>query len=375
MIVLGNQSLVNERLAVILNSSQSKTPCGNDAWIRQTAKAVTHEISIGNTIISSLGLPTWELVLYLVNLNEGNQIVISPVYGETNGKTIFDETIEKFNLNPQKTAMIFIKPDEGSKSPKDNWVKRDRAAISLAQKVVPISICPGGRLQSLVAEEMISGKCVTEFKIEYEKPIAGPCHYEFESIIDFPDWNYLTHWTKTCHGPWPGENKSSFYARLLASGDKYPNMAFDTLHNIISEGKLRGSSNKMRNGRCAIGFTEASPSTVLTKMIRWRSRHVNWNFEPYGVAIEKETAVSLGIRPVIYGEETDYKILSDCDKPYFQNLGKGDVDWRFEKEWRYLGDLDLKKIPADKIIFLAFHKQEALSLAPVIFGQVLALGN
>jgi hypothetical protein len=373
MIVLGNQKLVNEKLAVILNSSQSKTPCGNDSWIKKTALAVPQLISSGYSIISSTGLPTWELIVYLVGLSGGNQIIISPVYDETNGNDIFVKAIEEFKLNPQNTAMIFIKPADGSKSPKENWVKRDRAAISLAQTVVPITIRPGGRLHDMIAEEAISEKCLCDFRIEYKKSIVGPDHYEFKAINDLPEWDYLTHWTKTCHGPWPGEDRFSFYRRLLASNDGYPNKAFNTLRNIIDEGKLRGSSQKIREGREVVGFTEADPLTVLTRMMRWRPRHVNWNFEPYGVAIEKELAISLGIRPVIYGEEPDFKKLSDCDKPFFQSLGNSDVDWRSEREWRCIGDLDLTIIPSDKIIFLAFRKQEALSLASINSGRVLAL--
>jgi hypothetical protein len=373
MIVLGNKDLLSEKLAVILNSSQSKTPCGNDAWIKQTVLAIPQLISSGYTIISSIGLPTWELVLYLTNCNRGNQIIISPVYDAAKENTLFEKTIAEFELNPQNTTMIFVKPDGIINSPKENWLKRDRAAISLAQKVVPISIRPGGRLQSLLDDGSTHEKTLIDFRICYEKPIASPSHYKFDSINDFPYWNYLTHWTKTCHGPWPGETKSSYYERLLVSGDKCPNQAFETLQNIIKEEIIRGSSKKMREGRCTVGFTETSPTTVLTKMIRWRSRHVNWNFEPYGVAIDKDIAISMGIRHVIYGDDTDYKDIPECDKPYFQSLGNSDVDWRSEQEWRYIGDLDLRSIPADKIIFLAFRKQEALLLASKISGQVLVL--
>jgi hypothetical protein len=129
----------------------------------------------------------------------------------------------------------------------------------------------------------------------------------------------------------------------------------------------------MREGRSAIGFTEANPSQALTQLMRWRPKYVNWNFEPYGIAIEKETAISLGIRPVIYGNDGDYKALSDTDKPYFQSLGRVDVDWSREQEWRHIGDISLDEIPRDRLIFLAFRQREALLLRNITSGQVLSL--
>ena len=131
----------------------------------------------------------------------------------------------------------------------------------------------------------------------------------------------------------------------------------------------------MREGRKAIGFTEANPYQVIRCLMRWRPKYVNWNFEPYGVAIEKECAKSLGIRPVIYGMEPDYKSLPKQDKPYFQSLGTANVDWSQECEWRLAGDFDLKKVPADRILFLAWREQEALLLSSEPFNRAVALSG
>jgi hypothetical protein len=375
MIVQGNKDLLNNELAVILNSSQSKTPCGNDPWIKKTSETIPHLVTSGYTIITSTGISTWELAIHLVNKSGGNQIIISPIYDDQDGEAVFARTIVDFHLDPQKAAMIFIKPDEEARYPKDNWLKRDRAAISLAKIMMPVSIRPGGKLQALISDDANSLKCINDFRINYEKPLVGPAHYEIGNISGFAKWNYLTHWTKTCHGPWPGENKANYYKKLLSSGNRYPHQALDTLENIITDGKIRASSNKMREGRYAIGFTEANPSQALTKLMCWRSKYVNWNFEPYGVAIDKETAKALGIRPVIYGNESDYKMLSADDKPFFQSRGRADVDWSSEREWRHIGDIDLTEIASNHLIFLAFRQREALLLRNIISGQVLSLGS
>jgi hypothetical protein len=373
MFVLGNKDLLERKSAVVLNSSQSKTPCGNDAWIKHTAWAIPQLINSGYTLITSTGISTWELAVYLISVSGGNQIIICTVFDGENIENVFERITRDFNLDSQKTAMIFIKHDGRAKSPKESWIERDKAAISLAQKIVPISIRPGGRLQSFLLEDDVKTKAINDFQIEYQKPLVGPRHYDISRVIDFPDWNYLTHWTKTCHSHWPGELRASYYQRLLSSGDSFPNQALNTLNNIISEGKIRASANKMREGRKAIGFTEVNPFQAIKSLMRWRPKHVNWNFEPYGVAIEKDYAISLGIRPVIYGSEPDYKSLSEQDKPYFQSLGKANVDWSREREWRYIGDFDLKKVPTDRILFLAWREQEALLLSSEPFNRARAL--
>ncbi len=370
MILQGNKKLLDDKLAVVLNSSQSKTPCGNDSWVIQTTRAITQLTSLGYTMVTSTGLSTWELAVYLVNSREGNQVIVSPASDDLSSEEIFAGVVEDFGLNPDRTAMIFTELETDSRSPKDNWLLRDQAAITLAQKVVPVSIRQGGRLHSLLEDPSFASKCNNDFKIELEKPVAGPKHYELNSIKSFENWNYITHWTKTCHGPWPGEPRSSYYSRLVSSGNEFPNQAANTLMNIISEKKLRASANWMREGRSAIGFTESAPAQALSLM-RWRPKRVNWNFEPYGLAIDKKTAKALGIRPAIYGDQQKYETLADEDKPYFQFQGGVDVDWSLECEWRHLGDLNLGDIPEDKIRYLVWDLTEAAKLENLAPGRVM----
>jgi hypothetical protein len=374
MIALGNRSVLDDKLAVVLNSSQSKTPCGNDPWIRQTALAILQLIASRYSIITSTGLSTWELPIHLVNKCGGKQIIVSPIFDEADGERIFAETIGDFALNCDSTAMIFVKPDDAAKSPKENWLKRDKAVLALAHAIVPISIRPGGRLHGILGDEPFRSRCLDDYKIEFAKPLVGPKHYQLKPFKEFENWSFITHWTKTCHGPWPGETKGSYYARLVSSGDNYPGRAFETLGNIIDEGKIRGSSNWMRDGCQAIGFTEANPSQALGLM-RWRSKRVNWNFEPYGVAIDKTIAAQMGIRPVIYGDESSFKSLPDQDKPYFQSLGGPDVDWSREREWRHMGDLNLGEIHGDKVIYLVWEDIEKMVLGKKVSSRVIAIDS
>ncbi len=144
--------------------------------------------------------------------------------------------------------------------------------------------------------------------------------------------------------------------------------------NIAREGIIRASSEKIRGGLAVVGFTEAAPGETLGLM-RWCPRRVNWNFEPYGIVLDKVFSTELRIRPVIYGTDKEYEALGEADRPFFQSLGASPVDWSREKEWRKIGDLDLNSIPAGLVKFLVWREAEAERLRMETPHQVLALGE
>ena len=361
MRILGNKKLIENKLAVILNSSQSKTPCGNDAWIKDSIMAVKSLIDSGYTIVTSLYLNTWELQVYLVSHYGGSQVIISPTTDTDLGYNIFYKTIKDFQLDQDNTAMVFVNPDSKSNKPKSNWNKRDLAAEQMANLLVPVSIRPGGKLEKLISDS--EKEINSDFKIDYAKPLVTPAKYNFKNAV-YPkgDWDYVTHWTRTHHGPWPGESKHDFYSRLVTSGSEYPNNAFNCLRNMIQKRVIYASSKRIRKAIRCVGFSDLAPELML-KWMRWLPKRVGWNFEPYGIAIKKSAAERAGIKSVIYGDDHLYENLSENDKPYFQSKGKKEVDWSEENEWRKIGDLDLSKIPDGDMSLLVWHKAEADELA------------
>jgi hypothetical protein len=86
----------------------------------------------------------------------------------------------------------------------------------------------------------------------------------------------------------------------------------------------------------------------------WRKRYVYYNFEPYGIAIHREEAERLGIRPVIYGNQDLYDRMPESDRPFYQNIGSGNANWQPEAECRYLGDFELKEIPTSRIRLIVY---------------------
>jgi len=375
MIIQGNKRLLDSRLAVILNSSQSKTPCGHDNWITNSASAIANLTKSKHTLVTSTGLNTWELLIHLAAINGGNQVIISPEYDEKEGRNIFEKTLADFDLDPEKASMVFVKPDSKKSKPKGNWLNRDRAALEIAQKIVSISIRPGGKMQKLIKEYESSKEIDTRWQAPYEKPIhKAPKYDKCQCREDWGNWDYVVHWTKTCHGPWPNQKSSEYYQSLINSGSNYPNNARNTLINIINCGKILASARHIREKRNVIGLSEVQPAQLI-KDIRWSPKDTNYNFEPYGIGISKSKAIELGIRPVIYGQADDYKAMSDADKPYFQNRGEKNVDWSYEKEWRHPGDMDLTKLSPEQLIYVVWNSEDEQLLRNHALFEVIPISK
>jgi hypothetical protein len=83
----------------------------------------------------------------------------------------------------------------------------------------------------------------------------------------------------------------------------------------------------------AVCFTE-QPLLGFTQS--WRIARAR--YQPYGIALHKHNLFRYGGRPVIYGDETLYKRLSEEDQYLFVCYApipfSKPVDWTHEREWR-----------------------------------------
>ncbi len=354
----------------ILNSRQSKTPVGNDGWVQATLRAVEGAVSDGYTIVSSTGMHTWNLVTWATGHRGGQlKLVIPAPYWQNIPGFSCDPQLEKqhlinyvvgqFQLDAALTEFAFIGERENERSRKPLWSERDQAIVRQADILYPISVRPKGTLAELLAQRE-PNQVIPDYQIPYGKSVAIRPSYTFDrhalGELDH-DWDFLTHWTRASHDPWPGERAGEFYRAVAQSRDEYPRSASAALSRILQEQKLRGSSRHIRGKYRVVGFTELRPSEAVDLM-RWRPRKVRWNFEPYGVAIRRDIAETLGCRPVIYGTNQDYEQLSQEDQPFFQHIGERGGDWRPEREWRYPGDLDLKLIPQDALCVIVYSHED-----------------
>lgn len=374
----GNFPFDKNRLAVILNSRQSKTPTGNDPWIVNTLKAVKWAVEKGYVPITSIGMNTWELVCWACGVCGCWQVIVCPVVSLDD----IDKTIIRiagdFGLDHGKAGLLFFTATRKAKSAKVDWPKRDQLAVSHANTIIPVSLRPNGNLERLINQYSGDNKkvVVDDFRVEYQDKAK-----KYKQVITKEDlslkisnipWDYITHWTRTHYGPYPGESSQSFYAKLANSGDYYPNSAINTLKQILIEKRIRGSSYNIKDRMSVVALSSLHPKDVLPLM-RWRARYVRWNFEPYGITIARKVALSADIRPVIYGKPPLYETLGEQDKPFFQSQGVKGGDWRPENEWRHIGDLDLSDIKPSDMKIIVGKPDEVNAIGWFTESEVISL--
>lgn len=340
-----------------------------------TKAAVESLRDTGEVLLTSVGLNTWELTLHLANLAGVPQIVILPDGPDIPAR--IKGIKEDFCLAEEKVSFLLLDLSKLKKSTGQKWwwPARDAVAVELADRIMPVSLRKGSKLAALLEAVTGSDKVVDDSFRCPHKGGGDRVSYKFDRARLNPvfasGWPYVTHWTRSAQGPLPGERSCDFYSDLLAA-DRYPRAAIDVLSRIVVEQKLRASGRFLREGRRAVAFTSQNPIDAIDLM-RWRRRYVYYNFEPFGIAIEKSVAREIGIRPVIYGPASKYDKLEPADRPYFQNQGIGDADWLEEYELRCLGDVDLGSLPSDAVRLIVYGKQDIENLPANLPYEVIPL--
>jgi hypothetical protein len=346
----------------ILNSRQSKTPVGNDPWVKATLSAVAHAAKGGWTIVSSYGLNTWELVTWAAGRHSANLILVCPDDITDDQKSDF---IRRFDLRADSVEWKPVPHGAQLSRTKDWWEGRDEAVTVLAEVLVPVSIRKGGRLESVLqARELESVD--EQFRVRYSE---SSHHLRFDIIPDSANpelrtWgnDWLIHWTRACNGPWPGETEAEYYSALANPGDAYCHSGFQTLSRILQEKRIRASSWRIGSGVPVVGLTELSPIDSISLM-RWRPRWSRWSIEPYGVAIHRDAAQAVGLKPVEYIGNSDWDSLPESAKPYSHVRGKKADIWPAEREWRVAGDIDMTTIPTEHIRLITLTQSERDAIA------------
>jgi hypothetical protein len=141
--------------------------------------------------------------------------------------------------------------------------------------------------------------------------------------------------------------------------------ALVSLRRILIQQRLLATSHLTRATEAVVCLTEWPPHELLKRRI-FRPAQRRWDFECFGLCIDRQWLVDKGARPVIYGDDATWRRLSDADRTFFQHVGRGGVrspDWTTEREWRHRGDLDLSRLPATHGLVFTPDRQSAARLA------------
>jgi len=360
----------------ILNSRQNLHPLGSDLWIKNTKQAVRKLIGQDVTVLTSVGMKTWELLIYLAVKYKIKQRIYVPITSEQKNIDVIAYYTNQFQLSPESTDFCFFEVDDLKKDKSFFQKERDRLIINDADIIYPISIRQDSTLKLLYSKCKVAQAVVDKhFTINY---IKNQKSYKYEidksklnPKIDKQLENYLIHWTRTTNGPWPDEIFYDYYKTIVSSKKEYAHSAYDTLLRILSEKKLRASSRHYRKGISAVAFSELKPSDAISLM-KWRARYHEMSFEPFGIGIKKNTAGKIGIRKVIYGDRKIFGSLGAIDKPYYQSIGTKGF-WIPEKEWRFIGDIDLSKINKDDLKIIVWNQEEIATLKKFSKSDIVSL--
>ena len=162
--------------------------------------------------------------------------------------------------------------------------------------------------------------------------------------LNFPAAAMLTHFTRAAH----------------------TSSALDNLANILRDGVIRGSSRMVREKRPVVCFFDI-PVSELRLLLDRRNRR---RYEPFGIAIDKRYAFSMGARPVIYMPWSEAETLlapGERWRVVALELGRAaPIDWSYEREWRIAGDLVL---PAGRTVALVESWRDADELYDRFQGE------
>lgn len=187
-------------------------------------------------------------------------------------------------------------------------------------------------------------------------------------IVPFPlsdEWIYLTHTTRSCPGPWPGESVEEYADSLLDSRPDANHSPLAALMRIVTQRRLIASNRSIRGGYPIVSFT-ACPLGELPALHCFRTHRVRWDFEPYGLCLRRSWLTERGARPVVYGDEELWRSLPPSDRPFFQiATGESGIDWTVEREWRHPGDVDLSSAVSGDVFAFVPNYEAARSLGEI----------
>jgi hypothetical protein len=261
---------------------------------------------------------------------------------------------------------------------------RDRAAIAWADEVIVLSLRTRGNLHTLLRARLHQpSACVlladlpglqsrqaqTElvelgaglFPVpstfgrrsnrEGEDHATATAGVRVAPLVSLDSAAYLSHTTRACTGPWPGQSRADYLDSLLDGRPDAARSPLQTLIRIVEQRRLIASSRAIRGGFGVVSFTEV-PLHDLPELHVFRAHRARWDFEPYGISIRRDWMEDRGARRVTYAGNSDWQEMPAADRPYFQHVRTGKLDWTVEREWRHPGDLELTELaPSDAFLF------------------------
>lgn len=340
-------------LVSILISRQSQIVSGNTPWIQQTL-ALCKKISDNNdTLLTSIGQNTWNFQVFCGTLLKLRMRIVVPAINEEEFNNICKHYETQFNCDKNKVEFVFL---ETNSAEKHNYHDRDQYVIDKSEIIYPISIRKNGFFYHRIENNQ---KINTTFQINYS-PYSIEKRKKDYKAISIKNLNtfekYLFHWTRNPKGNWPNEKQFEYYMSILKNQDR-SRTAFDTLCNILDSNLIYSSSRHALKNIKMVSFTGASINCFFGLM-KWRNKYNEMSYEPYGIGIDREEALKIGFKKVLYCDPNMFNKLTLEEKKICHSSGKK-TDWSEENEYRIFNDFDLTLIPNEMKICICQNSDES----------------
>lgn len=338
----------------ILNSRQGIAPCLADAWIQNTIQAVRFIKDNGYTLISSVGMPTWEIVTTLGAMNKIPMILYLPIKNKQSIVNAIEQVKHNYDLTYPDIQYV---PLIGKTSEKSIRIDRDSEIVSNSDIIIPVSIRSKGNLNKLL-QSISQNRIIDLFECPH-KNRDKMFSYSIDPDKVNPEISklqnkYFFHWTKSTHNKRENEKSIKYYMEILNS-QTYPRTALNNLHNIVLQKTIFASSKDIPARTQVVSFTDCPPE-LMSPLFRWRSRHQQMSFEPYGIAFEKKLIENKLIQVQYYADKSEL----NPSTPRWQTHSRGKkTDWSVEREYRHKADFNFSDIDLKNIFCITRYKKEA----------------
>jgi len=264
----------------------------------------------------------------------------------------------------------------------------DCILASVATQVIVLSMRSNGKLQAAVAKRLedkkptrilveptLTKKVLTDELLSRgaagwylfgehskEKDVANS-ELRFANEVDSEQ--YLLHWTRRRVGPWPEQSEAEYLDDLIFHASRKDHREIASLRRILATERILATSELTRDPRPVVCFSDVAFDELKERRV-FRRHLSRWDFEPYGVAIAKSWLAERGCRGVMYGDQQTWESIDEKDRPFFQlNDPDGKIDWSVEKEWRVVGDVDLRMVPVDAAVVFVPTEADAKEIVGV----------
>ena len=177
---------------------------------------------------------------------------------------------------------------------------------------------------------------------------------------------YLVHCTRSRRGPWPDQSISQFHDDLIQNPWNAQPSVLETLQRILKQQRLIATHNFRRGNTDTICFSSNEIKELLS-MRRFQSHLTRWDWEPYGIMIDRDWLKKNGAKQVSYIDRITAEQTSDEALAFCQVLSNesNSTDWRKEQEWRIAGDVRLGQVPFSKAIVFVPTLADAKTIQPL----------